>query len=186
MDWTKQADEMIKTWKGAQQRMIESWMDVMKGSALTSDMNEGWKKALDAWQSEVHQALDAQTRWTQAWADTVSGSNSSAQLGDMARQGVASMKGWTDAQGAMFDRWVEMVRQADPQSMATMFNSGEAQRVMGMWQEAATKAAEAQQEWMRMLSSQAKETAEKTQEMMKDTAAKTQDMVSDMTQKPSH
>jgi len=149
MDWTKQTEEMIKTWSDAQQKMWESWRGAMQGSE-SSRVTEGWEQAIAAWRTSVERALQAQVEWTQRWADTIaSGANTPKEVADWSRQVLDVTQRWTEAQKSLWARYFETMERASPSAMSTTL-SDEAQKVSQAWQEAIQKSVEAQQEWLRL------------------------------------
>ena len=45
MDWTKQAEDMLKTWTSSQQAMWDSWMKTMQGFG-SNQPNDAWESPL--------------------------------------------------------------------------------------------------------------------------------------------
>lgn len=152
MDWTKQTDDLIKTWTGAQQRMMDAWLGAMQGFKVTQ-VSETYQKSLEAWKTEVHRALDAQLKWAQTWSDSVNSTSSAVpQMGEMSKQMLDTMKRWTETQSDLWDRWFEAAQKVDPSALNQLVKSEDAQKVIQTWQDAAQKALDAQSEWVRLFS----------------------------------
>ncbi len=153
MDWTKQAEEMLKTWTTSQQSMWDSWLKTIQGVG-TTQTTETWEKSIETWKDSVQRALEAQNSWTKFWAESVvASSGSNKQTSDWSNQMVEMTKKWTDTQAQLWNSWFETIKKADPSAMAQNWNAEEMQKIVGSWQEAAQKAMEAQMEWTRMLTS---------------------------------
>ncbi|NJP06325.1 MAG: hypothetical protein HC837_12205 [Chloroflexaceae bacterium] len=152
-DWGKQAEDMIKNWTGAQQKMWESWVSTMKGMSA-GPTADAWQSSIDQWKTSVNQALDAQLTWTQFWADSVvSGAGSSKQMTDWSNQVLEMTKRWKETQTQLWDNWFDTLKKSDPSTMAKNWNPEEMQKMMQVWQESAQKAMEAQMEMARMWAS---------------------------------
>ena len=160
MDWTKQTEEMIKTWSDAQQKMWDSWrgaMQVGEGSRVA----EGWEQAIAAWKAAVERALQAQVDWTQRWADSVaSGTNTPKEMVDWSRQVVEVTQRWTESQKSLWGRYFETLQRANPSAVSASL-SDEAQKVNQAWQEAVQRSLDAQQEWLRLSTSAVTGTGQK-------------------------
>lgn len=153
MDWTKQAEDMLKTWTTSQQSMWDSWLKTIQ-SVGTTQTNETWEKSIETWKDSVQRALEAQNSWTKFWAESVvASSGSNKQASDWSNQMVEMTKKWTDTQAQLWNSWFETIKKADPSAMSQTWNTEEMQKIVESWQEAAQKAMEAQMEWTRMLTS---------------------------------
>lgn len=156
-DWTKQAQDMAKTWTDAQQRMWDGWVGAIQGMGI-SPTGEAWEKSVDTWRDSVKKALDAQVTWTKFWADNVAaGAGSSQQMTEWSTQFVEMTKKWNETQTELWDQWFETVKKSDPSVLAKNWNPEEMKKMVQNWQEYAQKAMEAQMEMARMIAgSQAK------------------------------
>jgi exonuclease VII large subunit len=150
MDWTKQTEELFKTWTAAQQRMMESWLHAVQ-AYVPNQASDAWQQSLDAWRNEVQRALDAQLALSKNWSERMNTLSSSGSMGEMSKQFPEMMRSWTEAQSQLWQRWFDAAKQSAPASMASLFSGDEAKQVMALWQEASQKAVEAQMEWMRMM-----------------------------------
>jgi len=145
MDWTKQTEEMIKTWTDAQRKMWDSWMGAMK----SGDASGAWAQTVEPWQKAVEQALEAQVAWIRSVAESVpSAPGATKEMSEWSQQMLEMMQRWTEAQKPMWERWFETLKSANVMDMAGT-GAEEAKKVAQAWQDAAKKALEAQQEWAR-------------------------------------
>jgi 2,4-dienoyl-CoA reductase-like NADH-dependent reductase (Old Yellow Enzyme family) len=152
VDWNKQAEETLKLWTSSQQKMWDSWVKAMQGIGSASQATDTWEKTVETWRESVKQALDAQTRWTQFWADSVTtGPGMNKQASEWSNQMVDMTRRWTETQSQLWDSWFETIKKSDPAAMTKAWNTEEIQKVVQTWQEAAQRAMEAQMEWARML-----------------------------------
>jgi hypothetical protein len=167
MDWSKQANEMIKTWTGSQQKVWETWLNSMQvmGSPQSP---EAWQKTVETWRGTVKQALESQVELTRLWAEGVAASsvNMPSMPGmpsmpsmpgmptnavDWTRQMLELTRTWTDTQMRFSENWFDQLKKADPTTFAQVWDTTQAQKIMANWQEAAQKAMEAQAEFSRMM-----------------------------------
>jgi hypothetical protein len=149
MDWTKQAEEMVKNWTGSQQKMWESWLSMMQNAGSTPG-GEMWEKTVDTWHDSMKSALATQVTWTKFWADSVAAnSGASKQMSEMSQQTVEMTKRWTETQSQILDTWFEAVKKTDPATMTKNMNPEEMQKAMQSWQDATRKMMESQLEMIR-------------------------------------
>ncbi|NTW00449.1 MAG: hypothetical protein HGA19_03980 [Oscillochloris sp.] len=164
MDWTKQANDMIKTWTGTQQKVWDTWLNSMQ-LISTPQSPETWQKMIETWRGTVKQALESQLQLTQLWAEsvatasvnmpslpnlpTVPGVPSSAVEGT--RQMLEMTRAWTDTQVRFSENWFDLLKKADPTAITQAWDMGQAQKIMTTWQDAAQKAIDAQNEFSRMV-----------------------------------
>jgi hypothetical protein len=171
MDWNKQANEMIKTWTGTQQKVWDTWLTSMQ-LASTPQSPESWQKVVESWRGTVKQALESQLELTKMWAEgvavasvsmptvpglpalpTVPGVPSSPV--EWTRQMLEMTRAWTDTQVRFSENWFDLLKKADPTSFSQGWDMSQAQKIMATWQEATQKAIEAQNEFSRMVVSAA-------------------------------
>ena len=62
MEWTKQTEDMFKTWTEAQKKMWDEWLRAMQGFSRPQ-ASEAWGKSVEAWEESVKKTLDAQNEW---------------------------------------------------------------------------------------------------------------------------
>lgn len=152
MNWNKRMEEMVGTWTDMQKQLWNNWLQTVnsfggKGADEDAGWQQGYQKNLDAWERSVRQALDAQSQWAHNWADKISQEENTpevvvrwvAQLQEM-------MKGWTEAQGQLWNAWFDSVKHLDPAQAAGRWET-EGQQVLQAWKEATQRAQEALTEW---------------------------------------
>ena len=164
MDWSKQANEMMKSWSGSQQKVWETWASSMQPTGAPQGP-EAWQKTAESWRGTVRQALEAQNELTRLWAEGVAAAAVSmpsapsmpgmpsmpTSMVEWTRQMLEMTRSWTETQVRFSESWFDLLKQAEPGAMAQSWDMGKAQKIMATWQEAAQKALEAQNELGRML-----------------------------------
>ena len=148
MEWTKQAEDMWKTWTEAQQKMWDECLNAMKGFGKLQP-TEVWGKSVEAMEEALKRTLDAQVEWTRLWAGsftTVGGA--SKEMVEGARQGQDMIKRWAEAQKQIWDGWFQIVRKLDPSALGGNWDQ-ESQKLFQAWKEGVQKALDAQGEWAR-------------------------------------
>jgi hypothetical protein len=176
MDWNKQANEMIKTWTGTQQKVYEGWLTSMQLMAAPQSP-EAWQKTVETWRGTVKQALEAQVELTRLWAESVSAAavnmpsmptmpgmpgmtsmpgmpgmpNVPTSVVEWTRQMLEMTRTWTESQMRFSENWFDTLKKADPGMLAQSWDMTQAQQIMATWQEAAQKAVEAQGEFSKMM-----------------------------------
>ncbi len=151
MDWTDQAEEIIKSWTGAQRNMWEGWLNAMQNLSTTPQSPEAWEQTVEHWKNTVHTALNTQVSWTRFWAGSVRDrTNVPPPVADWSQQVLDMMERWTDTQKSLSERWFETMKHSSPTTIAQVWDSDEAQRVMQDWQEATQRTLEAQIGWVRL------------------------------------
>jgi hypothetical protein len=164
MDYTKQAEEMIKMWTETQKRAWDTMLSASRGfsGGQATDM---WEKSMHALEESIEKAFETQAEWTKLWAEQLTQANAPAALRDWARQSQDMMKGFADAQARMWSEWFRVVRKLNPSKLSGGWES-EVESVMRSWQDTARKALDAQLEWARSWSSgsRAKKPADKAAE----------------------
>ncbi len=172
MDWTKQANEMLKTFTNTQQKVWESWVSSMQ--LMTPPQSpEAWQKTVETWRATVKYALEQQLELTRLWAENVAASSVSmpsmpampnlpglpANAVEWTRQLLDMTRTWTDTQVRFSENWFEMLKKADPGALAQSWDMAQAQKIMATWQEAAQKAVEAQAQFSQMVMKAASNTS---------------------------
>lgn len=149
-DWTKQAEDIVKTWTGSQQKIWEGWLEILRstGSSPNSDV---WEKTISTWQDSVKSALDAQVTWTKFWADSISSSaGSSKQVSEWSNQTLEITKRWTETQSQLWDTLFEAIKKTDPSLLGKNWTPEEVQKAVQSWQDASRKLLESQLEIVRL------------------------------------
>ena len=157
-DSNKPIEDMVRNWTDMQQRMWDTWLQTLRGMQAPTGMPgaEEWQKQyqknLEAWEQAVREALDAQVRWSQQWAEKAGGGQMpNEQMQEVAKQTQEMMKAWTEAQSKLWNAWFDSVKNMDPSHMGDI--DAEGQNVLKAWQDATRRAQEAMQELSRVATS---------------------------------
>jgi hypothetical protein len=141
MDFTQQAEDMIRTWGDVQKRMWEQWLEGTESLLKTSSRagrQQAMAQAFRSWEQSVARALDAQVEWTRIWADSYA--NSGTDLGQPAAwadQFSQLMQGWVEMQKQLWHNWFETLAAVGPASATTAWDA-----MWDAWQTAARQARE--------------------------------------------
>lgn len=146
MDWTKQAEEMVKAWTEVQQSMWERTLR-MTGAGREDSDAETWERVsqrvVEAWRESVLHALQAQTEWTRIWSERLAESaDMPIEVRESARRFHAVVQTWTDAQARLWEGWFETVQKASPRQLTSAWD-----QLMGSWREATQRTLDAQTQW---------------------------------------
>lgn len=145
-DWTKQAEEVVKTWTKAQQELWETWRSSVQQVGATQQATESWDKAVDFWKESVQKSLNVQIEWANLWANSVKGqANVPKELSQWTDQVVSTLKTWTESQGQLWENIIDSTKQAAPEAVVHRLDEG-AKVAFDTWQNAVQKAIEAQKE----------------------------------------
>lgn len=151
MEWTKQSEEMFKTWTDAQTKMWNEWLKAMQGFGK-SPSSQVWDKSIEAWEESINKILDAQADWTQRWAESFAvGQGTPKEMAEWAKHGQDMWRRWTDTQKQLWTGWFQVVKKLDPSAAGVNWGA-EGQKFMRGWQEAVEKALNSQAEWLRFWS----------------------------------
>jgi hypothetical protein len=144
-DWTKQAEETMRTWTKAHQQLWESWKSAMPQAGATQ-AGEAWEKVVDYWKEAIDKSLGAQAEWADLWASSVrSQAGAPKELGAWTEQMASTMKTWTESQSQLWQDMLDSFKQATPEALALRLDES-AQAAFKTWQDAIQKAVEAQRE----------------------------------------
>ncbi|MEI7771175.1 MAG: hypothetical protein WCI67_14375 [Chloroflexales bacterium] len=170
MDWTKQANDMIKTWTGTQQKVWDAWLNSAQLAAAPQSA-ESWQKIVETWRGTVKQALESQLQLTQLWAEGVAAASVSLPSVpglprlpslpslpgvpttpvEVTRQILEMTRSWTDTQVRFSENWFDVLKKVDPSALSQSWDPTQAQKIISSWQDAAQKAIEAQNELGRLV-----------------------------------
>jgi hypothetical protein len=173
MDWQKQANDMIKSWTGTQQKVWETWVSSMQ-LMTTPTSPEAWQKTVETWRGTVKQALESQVELTRLWAEGVAAAavsmpstpgmpgmpgmpampgmpSPTTGMVEWTRQMLEMTRSWTETQVRFSETWFDLLKKAEPGTLAQSWDMGQAQKIMSTWQDAAQKAVEAQTEFSKMM-----------------------------------
>lgn len=157
MDWTKQANEMMKTFTGTQQKIWESWSESVR--ATSNPNSESWQKTVESWQGTVNQAIAAQVELTRLWTESVAalptqvGVSAPAGMSEWSKSVLEMTKVFSESQTQFSQNWFEMLKKTEPSALAQAWSPEQAEKILATWQDAAKKAAEAQGELSKMVTS---------------------------------
>lgn len=148
IDWTKQTEEMTKTWLDAQKKVWESWLGTMQQFEKTQAADV-WIKTVGTWEESVKNILKAQSDWTRLWADSFkSVEGMPKEATEWVQQGPEMVKHWSEAQQQLWDNWFALLKKVEPvQIQMSEDLSQESQKMFKAWQETSQKVFDAQKEW---------------------------------------
>jgi hypothetical protein len=147
MEWTKQTEDLFKTWTDAQTKMWSDWLKTMQGFGK-SQSSQVWEKSVDAWDESIKKILDAQADWTERWADSfTTAKGAPKEMVEWSKQGQEMIKHLTDTQKMLWTNWFAIVRKLDPAALGV--NWGDGQTFQKSWQQAIQKGLSTQEEWVR-------------------------------------
>lgn len=150
MEWTKQVEEMSKTWTDTQQKMWENWAEMAK-SASTSQAQLSWETMLDTWQNALQQTLDAQSEGVRMWTNGITALPNVPQgTNEWSHTFQEMTSRWNDTQKQLWFNWFEMAKSFDPSKVATGEANFDNKQMMEFWQESAQTINKAQTDWMKM------------------------------------
>lgn len=155
MAWTKQSEEMFKTWTESQTKMWNEWLKAMQGFGK-SPSSQVWDKTVEAWDESITKILDAQSDWTRRWIESFTANQGAPkEMVEWAKQGQEMSSRWTETQKQLWTGWFQIVKKLDPTGtgMTGINWAGEGQKFVQGWQEAIQKAMDSQAEWVRQWSS---------------------------------
>ena len=146
MDWTKQTQDLFKTWTDVQKGTWEGWLDTVK-SFDASQPGQIWVKTIDAWQETIRNTLAAQVEGSRIWTENITSIQGAPKgTADWAQQVQEMTKRWTDMQQQMWDNWFEIMKKADPSKFAGNWETEGQSSFIKAWQETIQKSMDAQAE----------------------------------------
>lgn len=150
MEWTKQFEEMSKTWTETQQKMWENWAEMAKG-ASASQAQLSWETMLDTWQNAVQQTLDAQNEGVRMWTNGISSLPNTPQgTNEWASTFQDMTNRWNATQKQLWQNWFSMAHSFDPSKIAAGETSFDSAQMMDFWKETSQTMSKAQTDWMKM------------------------------------
>ncbi|MBC8504444.1 MAG: hypothetical protein ISR58_16345 [Anaerolineales bacterium] len=148
-EWTKQAEEMFKSWSETQKGFMDKWAESVKSFSGSPD-TEMWKKTLETWEETAKSTFSSQAEWTQSWVENLK------SIEGMPEQAVESvdkfqeMAGrWGATQEELWAKWFEMVKGLDFSQASDTFSEA-MQNPLKSWQDATKKVMDAQADWMKI------------------------------------
>jgi len=114
MDWSKQAEDIVKNWSEAQQKLWQQMLKSMEGST-GSDM---WSQLLASWEANVRETVGAQGQWLENWFASATPESMPEEMKQWFAQGQTMSQQWRETQQQMWQGWFEMARGMKPAGMA--------------------------------------------------------------------
>lgn len=147
-EWTKQAEEMFKTWTEAQKKLWDDWLKGVQGLGRPQPQDV-WVKTAEAWEDSVRESLKLQVEWTKLWAEGfVAVKGTPKEMTEWARQGQEMITQWAETQKRLWEDWLDLVKKLRPSGLGGNWER-EGQKFAQTWQEGIQKALDAQAEWVR-------------------------------------
>ena len=149
VEWTRQAEDMFKTWTDTQKTMWDEWIKVTQ-SFGKSHATDAWKRTVETWEESLKKNLHLQMEWTKLWAEGFTNvKGTPKELHDLARQGQDMMNRWAETQMQLCTAWFGIAKKLDPNALSGSWEK-ESEKVLHIWQESIKKALDAQAEWGRI------------------------------------
>jgi hypothetical protein len=147
-DWTKQTEEMFKSWNEAQTRLMEGWRESLKKLGVPQD-TEIWGKSIQTFEETVEKSLQAQQEWTHSWIENLSSMEGIPEQAQKSADRFREMSDqWLATQGDLWGNWFKMLKSFDPSSLSgnwmDMFRDP-----LQAWQNATEKVLETQSTWIK-------------------------------------
>jgi hypothetical protein len=136
-------ESLMKTWAETQQKLLTDWLDTLRKLGGTPTL-ELWTKTVDAWQSSVHETLDARTEWTRQWTETLANAKGTPEeLRELAHKGREQLQNWGEAERELWQGWFNIVRDINfrPEPGA---GAQAGRDLVQLWQDSAHKMIDAQ------------------------------------------
>jgi len=148
-EWTKQAEDMFKTWTEAQKRLWDDWLKGMQGLGRSQPL-EAWVKTAEAWEDSVRESLKVQVEWTKLWAEGFTAvKGTPKEMTEWARQGQEMITQWAETQKRLWEDWLDLVKKLRPSGLTGNWER-EGQKFAQTWQEGIQRALDAQADWVRV------------------------------------
>jgi hypothetical protein len=154
VDWTKQAEDMVKTWTDVQKTMWERTIKLAE-TAREDSAAETWERVsqrvVEAWRESVLRALQAQAEWTRIWSERLAESaGMPTEVAESARRFHGVVQTWTDVQARLWEGWFETVQKASPEHLSSAWD-----QLMSGWRQGAQRILDAQSQWGQLWTSAA-------------------------------
>jgi len=147
MEWTKQSEEMLKTWTETQKKLWDDCLKAMQGFGK-SPSTEVWVQTVDTCNQTIQSVLDAQVEAARVWAENVTTAKGSPQeIAEWAKQGQEMITRLTEMQRQLWGNWFEFVKKLDTSNIMNWTRDG--QNFVQSWQETIQKTLDSQAEWLR-------------------------------------
>lgn len=141
-EWPSQITDFQRTWVEQQQKMMNDWLESMRGAG--SDASPAsWRKAADVMEKQVNSALDTQKDSLMAIAENMENLEGApdayAQAVNQLEQGIEL---WAEVQHRLWKVWFDMLRATSPVPQTP----GEA--MLESWQDMVRKSMTIQEQWL--------------------------------------
>jgi polyhydroxyalkanoate synthesis regulator protein len=148
MDWTKQSEEMFKTWTETQQKMWDAYAESVSGFGK-SPSEKMWQQTISAGEELVKNSLAAQAEWMKTWAENfkkVEGLPSQAVEAVTQYQEMA--ENWAATQEKLWAAWFDMLKKLEPAQFTGAW-ADVPKNPFEIWQESTRMVMDTQMEWMK-------------------------------------
>ena len=146
-EWTKQAEDMFKSWGDAQKNLMDKWVENIKSLSGIQDP-ELWNQTIETWEETAKNTHQSQSEWMEGWIEKfqeVEGLPEQAltliekfqEMGDR----------WTETQGQVWEKWFEMIKDFDPTQATDQWLEA-AKNPIQSWQKATQRVFDAQADWL--------------------------------------
>jgi hypothetical protein len=109
-----QEESLVSTWANEQQKVLEGWLDIMRGTERPSH-TVTWNETVKAWQTAVQETLDTQARWLRDWTGRIQvTSGSPTELRKNVQQAQVLLLRWTEAQQHLWQGWFHLIQHIGP------------------------------------------------------------------------
>ncbi len=147
MEWTKQSEDMLKSWTDAQKKMWDDSVKAMQGFGK-SPSTAVWEKTVETWNQTIQKVLDSQVESARSWTESLANTKGTPQeIAEVAKQGQDLITRLTETQKQLWANWFEFAKKLDASNMMNWAQDG--QKFLQSWQETIQKAQDAQTEWLR-------------------------------------
>ena len=144
-DWTKQAEELMKTWEKTQQQLWDTWKAALP-KAGTAPTAPTWDTMVTFWKQAIDQTMRTQMEWAQTWADSIRAQESAPkELKDWTAQIVSTVQTWSESQAQFWESMLNTMQQSSPEQLVQQMDE-RTQRAFQTWQDAVNTAVAAQRE----------------------------------------
>jgi hypothetical protein len=147
----RESQDMAMALAEAHKAVWERWVRTVECGECP-ETADAWERAsskvIDAWATMVKLALEAELTWVRLWMRTFSDDEGAApkEVIEWSRLTCEMMEAWIVARQEMWDTWFATLRRVGPHEQhATAFVE-----VSKTWREAACKALDASEEWLRV------------------------------------
>jgi hypothetical protein len=162
-EWTKQAEEMFKTWSDAQKSLMDRWVESVKSFTGAPD-TDMWKNTLETWENTAKNTFSSQAEWTQSWIENLQSMEGLPEPAVESVKRFQEMAGrWNKTQGELWDKWFEMLKDFDFSQPAEKYTEA-MKNPLQTWQQATQQVMDAQAEWMKIWTGTSEEPAEEPKE----------------------